>query len=122
MPDNVPYTRAERAVLNHLMQGHENAISLADLVTFTTLPRRRVIGIIADLRMRHGLVVVGEKGSKDGAKSGYYIAETAEERARASKILRDQGIQMLRSAARMDRVSAPEISRELGQLSMELAS
>ena len=103
----------ERLVLSLLIRGRQNARNVDILAEMTGIHRRHIEKIVKRLIEDRGVCI----GSSSGRPSGYYIIENPEEVEEVYKSLRHRGIEILKRAAKLKKISVEEV---FGQGRMEL--
>jgi hypothetical protein len=98
-------TREEQAILACIHKGKQNAWQVRSLAGATGLKHVEVRQIVRHLIMDHGVLIASSMGNP----AGFYIPETAEEVAEATRSLRHRGIMILVRAAKLQKLSLEEI-------------
>ncbi|GER92668.1 hypothetical protein A45J_0386 [hot springs metagenome] len=98
-------THEESHILRLIQRGRANALSVRLLASMTGLKDVEVRQIVRHLIMEHGVLIA----SSVSKPVGFYIAETPEEIAEATRSLRHRGIMILMRAAKLQKISLEEI-------------
>lgn len=98
----------KRKVMNLLKAGRPNAKSVKSIAAETGLTDVEVRQCVRSLIMEHGVLIA----SVVGRPSGYYLPNTDEEVADATRSLRHRGIMILMRAAKLQKINLQKVFRQ----------